>query len=106
MLGLCGFFMGGYPSVTGLITGPYFMLRFAATGAYLPTPEGPSSSYTFRVFSPAFDADQGNGIKTITIFICRRYNRPQSQFSNQKSIANEKHQPNADLCLAGITETF
>ena len=53
-----------------------------------------------------FDAGQGNGIKTITIFICRRYNRPQSQFSNQKSIANEKHQSNADFCLAGAPETL
>ena len=40
MLGLCGFFMGGYPSVTGLITGPYFMLRFAATGGIFTHPRG------------------------------------------------------------------
>ena len=82
------------------------MLRFTPFWPTIRRPGGHFSSYTFRVFSPVFDAGQGNGIKTITIFICRRYNRPQSQFSNQKSIANEKHQPNADRCLAGTPETF
>ena len=64
---------------------PGFDRHFAATG-------GRVSSYTFRVFSPAFDAGR-QWHKTITIFICRRYNRPQSQFSNQKSIANENINP-------------
>jgi hypothetical protein len=59
-----------------------------------------------RQIGPISDAYHRHNIKIITIFRHRRYNRPQSQFSNQKSIANEKHQPNADLCLAGITETL
>ncbi len=57
MLGLCGFFMG-VPSETGLITGPYFMLLFTPFDQHFATPEGRDSSYTFRVFSPAFDADR------------------------------------------------
>jgi hypothetical protein len=84
MLGLCGFF-------------------YVATVFSNGTNNNADKRYTFLA---TFDACPGNGIKTITIFICRRYNRPQSQFSNQKSIANEKHQPNADRCLAGTTETL
>jgi hypothetical protein len=62
--------------------------------------------HIYRVKKAVLAALLDSDTKTITIFIRRRYNRPQSQFSNQKSIANEKHQPKADRCLAGITETL
>ncbi len=48
----------------------------------------------------------GNGTKTITLFCDWRYNRSQSQFSNQKSIANEKHQSNADFCRQALQKHY
>ena len=82
------------------------MLLLPLFDQHFATPEGRDSSYTFRVFSPAFDADQGNGIKTITIFICRRYNRPQSQFSNQKSIAMKNINPTQTAAWQALQKHF
>ena len=60
----------------------------------------------FVCFVHDFVIRQGDNIKTITIFCDWRYNRGQLRFLNQKGIANEKHQPNADRCVAGTTETL
>ena len=62
MLGLCGFFMG-VPLRNRTYNRPIFYAPFTPFDQHFTTPEGRDSSYTFRVFSPAFDADRGNGIK-------------------------------------------
>ncbi|AYY73167.1 hypothetical protein EGX86_04420 [Citrobacter koseri] len=83
---------------------------YLCSWGFLPLPPSCNSNYLgyilFAAFYPRLIRVRANGTKTITLFCDWRYNRSQSQFSNQKSIANEKHQSDADFCLAGTTKTL
>lgn len=67
-----------------------------SNSAYNPDTHLPpfcTSNYLGYILLSSFDSARGNGTKTITLFCDWRYNRSQSQFSNQKSIANENINP-------------
>ncbi len=79
-MGLCGFYAE-------------FRLSNSAYNPDTRLPPFCTSNYLGYILLSSFDSAWGNGTKTITLFCDWRYNRSQSQFSNQKSIANENINP-------------
>lgn len=82
------------------------MLLLPLFDQHFATPEGRDSSYTFRVFSPAFDADPGQWHKNHHNFYLQALQSTAVTILKSEEYCYEKHQPNADRCMAGTTETF